>query len=374
MDGKKRIFRRRALSSTLRRARGGETTSIARMTIAPRLDVARTRVSRVASTSRRSIRTRVWRPVRENVSAVVDPAFDAALEDDGENDGLGPSSPAVAVAAHLRSESGAQREAMARGGALGPAPPSRRIRSDADAVDAAETLRRDGAVFLKDVCSHEACDEVMNALNEVCDSVEATYGAALRRTDVKLGFDGATRTLVSQACGEGGVRSILSRVDDATSEAVMVEMSVLATEKGADRQVLHPDVSFDAPHAPLYSLFIALQDVIPEMGPTCFVLGTHDRASHDTFPMTKWGDEQFAALVEKKCCDATLRKGDAVLYDARTFHQGGANEYGRRALLTLTFLKPPIPTAPTRRNANAEWSVRDDVFDARWTLDDIVRG
>jgi hypothetical protein len=43
-------------------------------------------------------------------------------------------------------------------------------------------------------------------------------------------------------------------------------------------------------------------------------------------------------------------------------------------LLTLTFLKPPIPTAPTRRNANAEWSVRDDVFDARWTLDDIVRG
>ena len=111
----KRIFRRRAPSSTLRRARGGETTSIARMTIAPGLDVARARVSRVASTSRRSIRTRVWRPVRENVSAVVDPAFDAALEDDGEDDGLGPSSPAVAVAAHLRSESGAQREAMARG-------------------------------------------------------------------------------------------------------------------------------------------------------------------------------------------------------------------------------------------------------------------
>ena len=73
--------------------------------------------------------------------------------------------------------------------------------------------------------------------------------------------------------------------------------------------MLHPGVSFDAPHAPLYSLFIALQDVIPEMGPTCFVLGTHDRASHDTFPMTKWGDEQFCALVEKKCCTPTLRKG-----------------------------------------------------------------
>lgn len=343
------------------------------MTVAtPRAVPSLARVSRVASTTRRSIRTRVWRPVREHVSAVVDPALDA--EDDGEDEGLGPSSPAVAVAAHLRSESGAQRDAMVRGGALGPAPTARRVRSDAEAAEAAATLSRDGAVFLKDVASREACDGVMTEVNEVCDSVEAVYGDALRRTDVKVGFEGATRALVEQVIGEGGVRAILSRLDDATSEAVMVELSVLATEKGADRQVLHPDVSFDAPHAPLYSIFIALQDVTPSMGPTCFVLGTQDKASHDTFPMTKWGDEQFAALVEKKCCDATLRKGDAVLYDARTFHQGGANEYGRRALLTLTFLKPPIPAAPTRRNANAEWSIRDDVFDARWTLDDIVRG
>ena len=239
-------------------------------------------------------------------------------------------------------------------------------------MDAAETLRRDGAVFLKDVCSHEACDEVMNALNEVCDSVEATYGAApANRREIGIRWRDEDARLAGVRRGRSSVDFISRRRRDVGGGDGGDER--LGDGEGADRQVLHPDVSFDAPHAPLYSLFIALQDVIPEMGPTCFVLGTHDRASHDTFPMTKWGDEQFAALVEKKCCDATLRKGDAVLYDARTFHQGGANEYGRRALLTLTFLKPPIPTAPTRRNASG-WSVRASVFDARWTLDDIVRG
>ena len=326
------------------------------------------RASPSAATSRRDrtmTRTNVWRRISDFVTAVVDPALDAV--DGGEDDGLGPSSPEVALATYLRVESAAQREAMVRGGALAVAPAARRIITNDDARDAAAVLKRDGAVFLKDVVPHDACDAVLGELNVICDSVKATYGDALRRTDVKLGFDGATRDLLLRACGRGGVNSILEHVEDATAEAMMVEMSVLATERGADRQVLHPDVAFDAPHAPLYSLFIALQDVIPEMGPTCFVLGTQDKASHDAFPVTKWNEEQFARLAKSRCCDAELRKGDAVLYDARTFHQGGANEYGRRALMTLTFLKPPIPDAPTRRNAGAEWSIRSDVFDMRLT-------
>ena len=131
---------------------------------------------------------------------------------------------------------------------------------------------------------------------------------------------------------------------------MLVELSVLATEKGADRQVLHPDVAYDAPHETLYSVFIALQDVTQDMGPTLFVLNSHDKRTHDQLPKTKWTEKEFDVLRTKTCAEALLKKGDAVLYNARAFHQGGENTHGRRALLTLTFLKPPIPDEPTRRN------------------------
>lgn len=313
---------------------------------------------------------RVWRRVRDDVSAVIDPALDATLARD---DGLGPSSPDVALALALRCESGAQREALLRECRRADAGErARRVGGVGDAAACADAVRRDGAAFLVGVVRSETCDAVMREVSEMCDEARSMYGDALRRVDAKLGFEGATRTLVTEACGRGGVRAVLEAIEDATGEAVMVEMSVLSTERGADRQVLHPDVSYDAPHAPLYSLFIALQDVTPEMGPTCFVLGTQDKASHDIFPMTKWGEAQFAALEGRVFCDATLRKGDAVLYDARTFHQGGANEYGRRALMALTFMKPPVPVAPTRRNSNAEWSIRRDVFDMQLTVRTIA--
>ena len=168
------------------------------------------RASTSAATSRRDrtmTRTNVWRRISDFVTAVVDPALDAV--DGGEDDGLGPSSPEVALATYLRVESAAQREAMVRGGALAAAPAARRIITNDDARDAAAVLKRDGAVFLKDVVPHDACDAVLGELNVICDSVKATYGDALRRTDVKLGFDGATRDLLLRACGRGGVNSIL---------------------------------------------------------------------------------------------------------------------------------------------------------------------
>ncbi|CAL54075.1 Phytanoyl-CoA dioxygenase [Ostreococcus tauri] len=341
----------------------------ARRALTGREKYARAATSRARAVERR-VKTRVWRTLREDVSAVVDPRYDA-VDDDG---GLGPSSPDVQIANSLRLESAAQREGLERRGRrVDKAARARDARDVGAAAACAEDVRRDGATFLRGVCSEATCDAFLKEVHAVCDETRAEFGDALRRTDVKVGFDGAARAIVVEACGQGGVNAILNEIEDATSEAVMVEMSVLTTERGADRQVLHPDVSIDAPHAPLYSLFIALQDVVPEMGPTCFVLGTQDRASHDAFPNAKWGDAQFEALAGREWCDATLRKGDAVLYDARTFHQGGANEHGRRALMTLTFLKPPVPEAPTRRNSGAEWSIRRDVFDMRLTVGDIAK-
>ena len=257
-----------------------------------------------------------------------------------------------------------------------------------EAERAADILRTHGLVFLKSVVPEETCDEILADLNAICDECKETYGDALRRTDVLLGVgddngddsdDGkinGVKKALEFACKEegGNIRNILSFVEDATEDAVLVELSVLATEKGADRQVLHPDVAYDAPHETLYSVFIALQDVTQDMGPTLFVLNSHDKQTHDQLPKTKWTGKEFDVLRTKRAVEALLKKGDAVLYNARAFHQGGENTSGRRALLTLTFLKPPVPPAPTRRNKECLWSIREDVFRRQITAKDLAAG
>jgi hypothetical protein len=367
-----------------------------------------------------AIKTRVWREINEHVTAVVDASFradgDEDVDEDDENGLGGVVSDAAALEMYLRLESGKQRDCVEkfvseeeRENVL-----SATSRSVGDVVEdgrgdendgnetmksseklreaerAADILRTHGLVFLKSVVPEETCDEILADLNAICDGCKETYGDALRRTDVLLGLgdgdddsnknggkiNGVKKALESACKEEGGnIRNILSFIEDASEDAVLVELSVLATEKGADRQVLHPDVAYDAPHETLYSVFIALQDVTQDMGPTLFVLNSHDKQTHDQLPKTKWTEKEFDILRTKTCAEALLKKGDAVLYNARAFHQGGENTRGRRALLTLTFLKPPVPPEPTRRNkGKCLWSIREDVFRKQFTAKELAGG
>mgnify|MGYP006085619657 CR=1 FL=1 len=364
---------------------------------------------------RRQTKTlRVWREINEHVTAVVEASFREEDDDDEEEEtgGLGGVvSDAAALEMYLRLESGKQRDCVetfvseeAREKTLSATSvvdveerrgdekngnetitKSMKLR---EAERAADILRTHGLVFLKSVVPEETCDEILADLNAICDECKETYGDALRRTDVLLGVgddngddsdDGkinGVKKALEFACKEegGNIRNILSFVEDATEDAVLVELSVLATEKGADRQVLHPDVAYDAPHETLYSVFIALQDVTQDMGPTLFVLNSHDKQTHDQLPKTKWTEKEFDVLRTKQAVEALLKKGDAVLYNARAFHQGGENTSGRRALLTLTFLKPPVPPEPTRRNKECLWSIREDVFRRQITAKDLAAG
>ena len=364
---------------------------------------------------RRTKTLRVWREINEHVTAVVDASFreeEDEEEDEEESGGLGGVvSDAAALEMYLRLESGKQRDCVeafvseeAREKTLSATSvvdveerrgdekngnetitKSKKLR---EAERAADILRTHGLVFLKSVVPEETCDEILADLNAICDECKETYGDALRRTDVLLGVgddngddsgDGkinGVKKALEFACKEegGNIRNILSFVEDATEDAVLVELSVLATEKGADRQVLHPDVAYDAPHETLYSVFIALQDVTQDMGPTLFVLNSHDKQTHDQLPKTKWTEKEFDVLRTKRAVEALLKKGDAVLYNARAFHQGGENTSGRRALLTLTFLKPPVPPEPTRRNKECLWSIREDVFRRQITAKDLAAG
>ena len=315
----------------------------------------------------------IWHEVGPQIIGVVDPLVAAATACDNGDDGLGgPTNQAVAQTLWLRRLADEQRELLAD--RLRAMPPPLAVCGagvsagfgGAAASEAAAALQRDGVVILRSLVSAPLCDTLKFDVDARAERARRQLGASLRRVDALLEFEGPARDAALQAAGPGGVAAVLARVPDASADARLVEFSVLSTEPGADRQVLHPDARADASHAPMYSLFVALQDVTPEMGPTCFVPGTHSAESHAAFPAGPLGASARALLRASRPFDAPLRKGDAALYDARVFHAGGRNDPdagARRGLLTLTFMRGPVPPAPQRRNSGgAAFSIRPEVL------------
>ena len=64
--------------------------------------------------------------------------------------------------------------------------------------------------------------------------------------------------------------------------ALFKELSVLISDPGAPRQQLHPDNAYQT-ICPLYTVFIALQDITTEMGPTVFLPRTNTQQCHEDF-------------------------------------------------------------------------------------------
>lgn len=128
-----------------------------------------------------------------------------------------------------------------------------------------------------------------------------------------------------------------------TPNGEFYELAAVITDPGSNRQTVHPDLPYQA-KAPLYVIFLALQDVTEEMGPTSFLLRTHTSKANDIFNS---GDksQKDNQLLKSDCRLSTLKKGDAVLFDARTLHCGNANEEegGRtRALFNFSFRNPEV--------------------------------
>ena len=139
-----------------------------------------------------------------------------------------------------------------------------------------------------------------------------------------LGSDGTLRPLYENLVGP---------------EGEFYELAAVITHPGSDRQQVHPDLPF-RPNPPLYVVFLALQDVNESMGPTSFLLGTNTLEERIIFDDMAQRDEQ---LEKASCRLATLKKGDAVVFDARVLHCGNANlaDSGTaRAMFNFSFRSP----------------------------------
>ena len=137
----------------------------------------------------------------------------------------------------------------------------------------------------------------------------------------------------------GTLRAIYDNL--VTMDGELYELAAVVTDPGSNRQIIHPDLPFKEP-APLYVIFLALQDVDEAMGPTSFLLRTHTAKENAKFNDHNQKDAQLASV---DCRLSTLKKGDAILFDARILHCGNANDpvLGKtRALFNFSFRNPSV--------------------------------
>eukprot|EP00571_Detonula_confervacea_P012330 CAMPEP_0172300798 /NCGR_PEP_ID=MMETSP1058-20130122/2815_1 /TAXON_ID=83371 /ORGANISM="Detonula confervacea, Strain CCMP 353" /LENGTH=457 /DNA_ID=CAMNT_0013010699 /DNA_START=283 /DNA_END=1656 /DNA_ORIENTATION=- len=123
-------------------------------------------------------------------------------------------------------------------------------------------------------------------------------------------------------------------------DATLYELSALISEPGSSRQPVHPD----NPHQeepPLFTVFVALQDITTDMGPTSFIPRSHNAEAHAAYNDVPQGRDDL--LRNKKSVVALLKAGDASLFDSRSLHCGGANDAAMgatRVLLYMSFRNP----------------------------------
>lgn len=131
-------------------------------------------------------------------------------------------------------------------------------------------------------------------------------------------------------------------------EAILYELSCLISDPGSDRQVMHPDTPY-APDAVLYTCFMALQDMTVDMGPTCWLPGTHQSEAHVAFSEEQSrdglaGDSPKDHLLRTHpSVLGVLPKGACAIFDSRCLHAGTANRSTQpRAIFYCSFKSPRV--------------------------------
>ena len=241
------------------------------------------------------------------------------------------------------------------------------------AEEQAKVIRRDGVVRIDNALSPEVADKLRQYLLDQQQVVQEATKQDPSKSKLFYGVEQSRKNRCDMHLSllRGGVNAGAGGIADAvgdhvladalleilgkegtlpdlyqslvTAEGEFYELAGIITNPGSYRQMIHPDLPYQA-EAPLYVVFLALQDVTEEMGPTSFLLKTNTVKAIGIFESgdMEAKDEQ---LVNADCRMATLKKGDAVLFDARVLHCGGANDLqngSTRVMLNFSFRNPKV--------------------------------
>ena len=226
----------------------------------------------------------------------------------------------------------------------------------------AAVLAKDGVARINGVLSPELCDRCLADINEglvvsykadndddscvhddesfkPCDGFGNVHSRN-HRYDMYLRNEGSYGEALNYMLGEGtALKGLFHDLLDGES-GTFHELAALISDCGSQCQPIHPDSTFTE-WAPLYTCFVALQDVDDDMGPTVFLPGTNTLKCHENLKSPFEKDEMLSTCEYRR---ALLKKGDVAIMDSRTFHCGDANWSDppgkRRVLLYFTIRNP----------------------------------
>jgi ectoine hydroxylase-related dioxygenase (phytanoyl-CoA dioxygenase family) len=153
-------------------------------------------------------------------------------------------------------------------------------------------------------------------------------------------------------------------------DCVLIECSALIVDPDSPSQVLHADTMW-TPHPEVMAVFVALQDITADMGPTQMLPKTHSDAAYwrkaveESNPEKILSDPEYlrSVLGTPPLHECQLDSGTAVVMDTRLLHCGSTNRSSkRRTLFYLTFAKPDcakdIPEVPEGLDLDENVSLR----------------
>jgi hypothetical protein len=170
----------------------------------------------------------------------------------------------------------------------------------------------------------------------------AKINTRAHRYDLRLRLDPDVRAAVT------AIVSAYSEVYRAMlpDDASLVELGVISSYPGSEQQAIHSDVTYDADAREVFTTFVALQPITPQMGPTEIWPGTHSGVFCLLRKPTMLGpvDRYYSDNPPDRMA---VDLGDAVLMDTRVMHCGGANESDSlRMLFHFSFESTAEPNAP----------------------------
>lgn len=160
------------------------------------------------------------------------------------------------------------------------------------------------------------------------------------------------------------LRPVLHKV--VGEDAMIHEVSSIISYPGSPRQCVHADTIVlpcpqypNASMEPLYTVFIALQDVEEGMGHTVFIPKTHTAAAHGLWNACEKSEtNKIKFLAGQKVAQSQLKIGDCSIFDSRILHCGRENSSEKtRVLFYFTISRQhswPLPNGLHGSNSMRE--------------------
>lgn len=210
-------------------------------------------------------------------------------------------------------------------------------------------LEREGCVSIPNILSSSTCDELLAYVNKENEDAKRDVTAGSVPFDSRFGgvncrglngqfgvrqdmFLPSSSEIVSKSLSEAITNLLPLFKETITEEGTVHEISSFVADPGSPRQCVHADTIVlpcpQYPNAfmePIYTIFLALQDVQDDMGHTQFFPKTHTKDVHLLWNSKAVQGDTPRFVSVNPVVQSALKKGDAAIFDSRLLHCGMAN-------------------------------------------------